>query len=421
MQDLENAIQLIESGQTNEAIKLLDQAAETAANEDVLYTISTIYFEYDFLEKSAEILKILLDRYPGDDELILRLSEIYIELKKDDQAIELLSQIDQASDYYLPTLLQLADLYQTLGLYEVSEEKLLEAKALAPDEMVIDFALAEFLFSIGQEGRAIPFYNTVARQTEVINDVSINERLAESYGSIGSYELALNYYQKTNTENVDALFKYGYIAAQQNELELAINVWEKLLTLDIDYFSVYPELTRTYMEFGDHENAIKIAKQGIKQDEFNQELYFLLAKLSQTLQKDADVLKYIQNAIQLDEENKAVNLFLIQWYSTHDNYEAIIDFILYLFDKDIVDANYDWELAKAYEAVEDFDKALKAFERAYPSLQHDADFLKHYGYFLVEEARLDAAIEVLGQYLVIEPTDEEVIQFIERLKDSNSL
>lgn len=39
-----------------------------------------------------------------------------------------------------------ADLYQVLGIPEVSEAKLLQAKTIAPEEPLITFALAELHF-----------------------------------------------------------------------------------------------------------------------------------------------------------------------------------------------------------------------------------------------------------------------------------
>src|SRR5699024_7551273 len=118
-------------------------------------------------------------KYPNEGELMIPLAEMYIELQKDEAAIQLLNDIKQDDSFYLESLLLLADVYQAQGLFEVSEQKLLAAKELAPDELVIDFALGEFLFSIGQTNRAIPFYEKIHQQTLELNNVEIGERLAE--------------------------------------------------------------------------------------------------------------------------------------------------------------------------------------------------------------------------------------------------
>ena len=62
---------------------------------------------------------------------------------------------------YPEALLLLADLFQMEGLYEVSEQKLLEAKKLLPNEGVIDFALGELYSEEGKFIEAIRCYEIV--------------------------------------------------------------------------------------------------------------------------------------------------------------------------------------------------------------------------------------------------------------------
>lgn len=67
-----------------------------------------------------------------------------------DLAFEYLEKVDKQSDYYPQSLLAIADLYQVIGIPEVSEAKLKEAAGLLPDEPLIQFALAELYFSVDQ-------------------------------------------------------------------------------------------------------------------------------------------------------------------------------------------------------------------------------------------------------------------------------
>src|SRR5699024_8212456 len=80
---------------------------------------------------------------------------------------------------------------------------------------------------------------------------------------------------------------------------------------------------------------------------------------------------------------------------------------------------YQWELAQAYEENEQFSNALKAYEKAYDGLAHDSEFLKAYGYFLTEEGRFEKAVTIFESYLKLEPMDEDILMFMERLKSGN--
>src|SRR5699024_12179386 len=106
-----------------------------------------------------------------------------------------------------------------------------EAKRYFPEEPVIDFALAELLFSIGQENRAIPFYEKIYKETSEINQVSILERLAESHASIGHYETALTYYEQLDSDNTDILFRYGFTAFKQDKNDVEIRVCRQLIDI----------------------------------------------------------------------------------------------------------------------------------------------------------------------------------------------
>ncbi len=63
-------------------------------------------------------------------------------------------------------LLFQADLYDSQGLYEVCEQKLLEAEKIDPNEPIIQLALAEFYASIGRFAEAIYKFEQILPQAE---------------------------------------------------------------------------------------------------------------------------------------------------------------------------------------------------------------------------------------------------------------
>ncbi len=157
MNPLNQAIELIHNGEMNEAFKLLQQEAENSDTDGKL-DIAEIYSELGMQEEAAHLLEEVIQIEPYNNEAKLMLAEIFINDNNDEKAIMLLNEIDEQSESFLQALVLLADLYQTQGLFEVAESKLLEAKRRAPDEPIIDLALAELLFSIGSYHKAIIYY-----------------------------------------------------------------------------------------------------------------------------------------------------------------------------------------------------------------------------------------------------------------------
>src|SRR5699024_2174641 len=132
---------------------------------------------FGFYDEGIAHVKNMLKFAPNDGELLAALAAMYIDLEEDDEAIELLLAIEEEDPFHLSALLMLADLYYVQGLFEVSETKLFAAKELAPEEIIIDFALGELFFSIGEYHRAIPFYEKINKETDEMDNISIVERL----------------------------------------------------------------------------------------------------------------------------------------------------------------------------------------------------------------------------------------------------
>lgn len=419
METINRAIQLVEQGNIEEAMHVLTDKI-TNANDEEKFMIVELYYEWGFFEQAIELLEMLLEKYPREGEIITLLAEINIELEKDDVAIDLLNSVGQDDPSYGAALIQLADLYQAQGLFEVSEQKLMEAKELYPNETVIDFALGELLFSIGQPNRAIPFYERVMKQSDMMNQISIQERLAESHASIGHYETALTYYEKLDSNDPDILFKYGFTAFQQKRHDIAVHVWKKLIEIDPHYHTVYEELAKALIEENLNEDAFEIVRKGIEMDEFNKELFFLAGQLAYQLQRMKESIDYVQNALALDQDFKKAVLLLVKIYLDTDQHEAIIALINDIKANGAIDPLYDWELAKAYNELEQYKESLKAYKEASVGLLDDSEFLKEYGYFLIEEGLIQEAIQILTKYSEMEPLDEDVITYLERLIDSNN-
>ena len=418
MTKIKEAIQLMEQGKTEEAMQVIQRILKHPT-DDERYVAAEFYMKWGYYEESARLFEELLKHYHNEGQIIVQLAEIYIELEQDVRAITLLNDVSEDDEYYLESLLYLADLYEAQGLFEVTEQKLLKAKKLAPDEIVIDFAFAEFLFNIGQGNRAIPFYEKLLKQVSDMNGVSIVERLAECYATLGLYEDALKCYEEAKSENPDTLFKYGFTAFQHHENETAIHVWKKLIDIDPYYYTVYPELAHAMRENGMLKEAFDIAEKGLTYDEFNKELFLIAGQLATQLENEDKAFQYIGEAAALDFEYKEAMLVLIELYKQKEDFNSIINLLQDLEDKGVNDPIYTWEYAKANVNLEQYEEALKQYEKAYPDLKHDSDFLKEYGYFLSEEGRFKDALNVLKEYLQIEPLDDETLEFTERLNDTN--
>ncbi|MCA0970356.1 tetratricopeptide repeat protein [Halobacillus litoralis] len=416
MEEIQKAVRLMDEHKTEDAINTLTTYLPEA-DEEERFTIAELYIQWGMLEEAKPVLEEMMQRYPKEQELKVMMAEIHIDLGEDDEAIDILNQFGPEDEDYLQALVQLADLYQAQGLYEVSEQKLLEAKQVEPNSSIIDFALGELAFSNGEYAKSVPYYENAMHHEPVIGDVEVATRLAEAFAANGEFEQSLEMFQNVEEDNPDVLFRYGFVAYQANRNDIAMKVWENLIDKDPYYQSVYPHLAQVYESEGMQKEALAMAEKGLEKDEFNKELYHLAATLSHHQGNKEQGYQYMREAIALDPGYKEAVLFLIENYKADEDFESIIELINELIHLGEEDPNYYWELANAYEEEEQFKDALGMYEKAYPNLKEDTDFLKAYGYFLVEEGLMNDAQKVLGEYLAIDPTDTEVEDFVSRLKE----
>ncbi len=81
---------------------------------------------------------------------------------------------------------------------------------------------------------------------------------------------------------------YGITAYQLNEMTVAIEQLEALKALDPSFTSLYPYLAKAYEAEQRLEEAMESLEQGMKHDEFNEQLALQAGKLSFKRQQPAE-------------------------------------------------------------------------------------------------------------------------------------
>lgn len=417
MDKVDRIITQLRTGQQEEALSGYREilTGGSAAEKFALYEGM---FELGFLNEAASLIENLLEQYPGDGELLTSLGEIYIELGDDEKALLILNQIGEDDPSYPKSLLIQADLYQMQGLYEVSEQKLLQAKKLLPDEEVIDFALGELYLEEGRFTEAIQAYKRVLPE-ESMGGANIYQRLAEAYSAGGAFEEALPYYDQALEKQLDpdTLFHYGFTAYQAGKNALAIRKFTDLKELDPDYFSLYYYLAKAYEKEEELEKSFQTIKDGIHYDEFNKDLFFLGGKIALKLGKEEEGEAYLKKALELDPEFIEAGLVLNKILLHQEKYEDVLENCKSFMENGLEDPQFFWDEAVALQNLELYLEALNKYELAYNFFKDNIDFLVDYGYFLIEEGKREKAAEIFNILLEKDPGNFEFQQLVERLTD----
>jgi tetratricopeptide (TPR) repeat protein len=416
MDRINKIISMLESGQHIEAINEYNVVL-TKGQPDEKFILAEEMFQFGFLDESKALVENLLAVYPEEGELLVLLGEILVESGDEEQAILELEKISEHDPSFGQSLLLLADLYQVQGLYEVCERKLQKAKDILPDEVIIDFALGELYSEQGEVTKALKSYETVLKEYHEIAGVNIFQRMAELLSASGEFEEALFYYDKAIDEKleINTLFGYAFTALQAGYNRTSIEKFEELKGLDPEYHSLYLHLAKAYEREEELENSLMAIQEGIKQDEFNKDLYFFGGKIAIKLAKPELAEQYFREALALDPGFTEAALTLNKLFFQQERYGAVIDLISQLDFVDDEEPQLLWDSALAYDKLEEYSNALDKYESAYTFFKNNEAFLNDYGYFLIEEGKTDTAAEIFKQLQKGDPTNGEYADLLDRL------
>jgi tetratricopeptide (TPR) repeat protein len=416
MDRVNKIITMLENGQHIEAINEYNVVL-TKGKTDEKFILAEELLQFGFLSESKALVENLLTIYPEEGELLVLLGEILVESGEEEQAILELEKISEHDPSFGQSLLLLADLYQVQGLYEVCERKLLKAKDILPDEVIIDFALGELYSEQGEVTKALKSYEAVLKEYHEIAGVSVFQRMAELLSTSGEFEEALFYYDKAIDEKleINTLFGYAFTALQAGYNRTSIEKFEELKGLDPEYHSLYLHLAKAYEREEELDNSLSVIQEGIKQDEFNKDLFFFGGKIAIKLTKADLAEQYFREALALDPGFTEAALTLNKLFFQQERFEAVIDLISQLDFVDDEEPQLLWDSALAYEKLEEYSYALDKYESAYTFFKNNEAFLNDYGYFLIEEGKNDLAAEIFKQLQKGDPTNGEYADLLDRL------
>ena len=409
----------LEAGQMETARQLFTQVL-AHDDDETQYNLAEELYALGFNGQAKRLYQGLLGRYPEQGDLATALADIAVSDGDADAALNYLSRIQPDDPAYVQSLISAADVYQSLGLYEVSEQKLLTAKRLAPKEPVVTFALGEFYFDWGHFGQAIAAYNELlAGGTKELAGVNVEARLAASLAQTGQYEDAVAAYEDVGVDALDlnGRFELGGLYLQLHDPAKAIANLQVVIDTDPSYANAYLPLATAYEAQNQPEKALDTVQAGVMVDDTNPDLYALGGKLALSEDNPDLAETYLQKALKIDPEDQGNMLawsnFLVQEERDQEN----IDFLSRIDQSGDVDPQIYWNMAKSYDRLDNVKKARENYLLAFNRFQDSPDFLHDLIDFFQSTGARAELKAALVRYLKLVPTDDEMQMRLDDLND----
>ena len=386
------------------ADRYFEQALTTDSEEELL-DLADYLESIGFFPQAKRIFEKLAPDYPAS---YISLAAIASDDGDLEQAFTYLEEIQPDSDWYVAALLAKADLYQLEGLPDVAREKLAQAAELT-DEPLVTFGLAEIDLELGDFSQAIKEYaqldnRTIFEQT----GVSTYQRIGVCYASLGKFAAAIEFLEKAvELEYDDAtVYELATILADQEEYQKANLYFKQLDTLSPDFEGYeYGYALSLHAEHRTAE-ALTLAQQGLAKNPFETRLL-----LSYELHDEEAAEHYLLQAQEDADDLEEIALRLTTLYLEQERYEDILEFA----EQEVDNALTRWNLARAYQALENLEKAEELYNQLARELQDNPEFLEQYVYLLRELGRFEEAKRAAASYLRLIPDDGSMQELYESL------
>ena len=376
------------------------ERALTNDTEEELLELADYLESIGFFPQAKQIYENLAPHYP---ESYISLAQIASEDGKVEEAFAYLEEINFDSDWYVTALLVKADLYQMEGLPDVARDKLAEAKQLT-DEPLVTFGLAEIDFELGNFKQAIKEYASL--DNRIIYEqtgISTYQRIGVSYASLGKFEVAIEFLEKAlEIEYDDAVaFELATILYDQKEYQKANLYFKQIDTISQDFEGYEYGYALALHAEHQTEEALRLTQQGLSKNPFDTRLLLLASQLSYELHDEQKAEEYLLQAQENAEDEEEIVLRLTNLYVQQERFDEVLKFE----EQDIDNVLTKWNIARAYQALEQTTAALERYRLLLSDLKENPDYLEQYIYLLREMGDFEEAKHQAEYYLHLVPDD----------------
>ena len=414
MSHSDTVVELLHAGQFDQMATEIEKALQVDSAE-LLADLAEYLSMMGFSSESRQVYEAISQENTANTDIILNLAEMKVDDGDLDGALALLYQVASTDDNYVAALVMIADLYQLDGVWEAALEKLQEASTLS-DSPLVSFAIAELHYNQANWQEAIDYFAKLSqRQILELTKVSIYQRIGTAYASLGEFENAEKFLEKSLEINHDdtVLFELAQISAVLGEHKRAIDYFKQLDALAPDFDGYAYPYAQALIEENEFDSAFAVAKDGLSKNPTDVPLLHLTSRIAYALHDLKASETYLVQALDLAELHDETIFLLSNLYLLQADYEAVIN-LAPLLDDDHALAR--WNIAKAYGELEQDKEALAIYDEINQSVLADnPEFLLDYAHILIRNGRASDAKLSLTQYLASVPDDENAQELFNEL------
>lgn len=389
-EDLNHVLNSLEQFHSDESLEALFLLGDALQNAGLDYQARQVFLH-------------LNDNVDHDDFVISYLVDSYISEARLDDALTLINNSPET-----PTVLMLkSEIFQQMNLNDVAVRLLFEAKTMT-DDIIIDFAIAELYYTLGDLEEAIRFYETVLNEgLEEVNGIFLSLRLADINLNLLNFDDARAYFDNVSDENYsnEDFYKEALLEYNLKEFDRAKTLLDKVLDNEPYFINAYILLMNIYETEHNLDEALATLLRYLRENDKNALIYFHIGRLYFRQNMPEKAIENFSLATSLDEDYDDAYLMLFESILKTGETDTIDDYVRHL-DFNSLSGESIYLLAKIEAENENDDKAIKYYEDAESLIGDSSEFYADYYYYLTEINHPNKK-NVLEKLIKLEPDNLE--------------
>ncbi len=231
---------------------------------------------------------------------------------------------------------------------------------------------------------------------------------AYSLHASGDYEQAEMIYSKlleSRPEDINVLNLFGILSISMKNYERAITLLTKAFLYNKSTY-VASNLAKAYYLNNEIDNAIKIYKQALENEE-NDDIYYSLAIACKKINDFDSAVEYYLKAIKLNPQNYSAMYNLSLLYSDTGHNDKAIYFALKAVEINDTDVDILTLLSGYFEEEQDYQSSIKYLEKAVFLAPDKSIFYYNLGVLYSKLDNFDKAVENYKKALLLNPMQIE--------------
>lgn len=365
-----------------------------------------------FFDEARQAYLLLTQFEPEESAWTILLAEILVNQGEYDQALSVLYDIPEDNPNYPSVLVILSELYKAQGYYDVAERKLLLAKELAPEEVILDFYLGTLLFESGAMERSVQYLERFLKNShdETGEENRARELLVEASLEIGNAEPLQELVSDEGLESAsnELLISIAKHDVQEGNYDHAEKIYQEVLSRDEENYEALLGLSHIQMFKYDYLKAIMSLSKITETYPYEKDPFFSLGVSYLSIGQMEKGQEALKQAYELSPESFEILQAYTEVLLYQEEFEEVQDILAQEIEEGLENGQIFYLMARAKEGLEEFEEALEFYQKASVELEDSVEFIVDYVRFLREEGRIAEAKEWLEHDQHLEPLNEDL-------------